>query len=161
MADDNALVDLSTLDLPVLISIAARLVNEQVLARLRTAGYDGVRESDGYLVQHLIGGPQTPSALAARLGISQQAASKRVREIEERGYVERVPDPADRRQTLTRLTSRGVGMVSRTREIRAELEAEFGGLGIDIAGVRHGLVAVVEGVDRAQSYRKRQVREGD
>ena len=44
----------------------------------------------------------TIGALAERLEVTQQAASKSVADLERRGYVERTPDPDDARARLRR-----------------------------------------------------------
>lgn len=47
------------------------------------------------------------SRLAARAGMSAQAMGEIIDELEAEGYVERVPDPADRRAKIVRLTELG------------------------------------------------------
>jgi len=49
-----------------------------------------------------------PSTLAQRAGITKQAISQLVRELETRGYVGQVPDSTDTRAKIVRLTKRGV-----------------------------------------------------
>jgi DNA-binding MarR family transcriptional regulator len=48
-----------------------------------------------------------------------------VAHLERLGYVERVPDPTDRRAKLVRATSRGNELYSIAREVVAEIEAEW------------------------------------
>ena len=67
----------------------------------------------------------TIGVLAERLGVTQQAASKSVADLERRGYVARAPDPDDARARLVALTPRGVGAISRAREQRAALAGEL------------------------------------
>jgi DNA-binding MarR family transcriptional regulator len=68
----------------------------------------------------------TIGALAERLQVTQQAASKSVADLERRGYVSRVRDPADARVRVVALTDRGRAAVQRAREHRAALVAELG-----------------------------------
>jgi len=49
-----------------------------------------------------------------------------VAHLERHGYVERVPDPADRRAKLVRATSRGDELYAIAGEFVAELEIEWG-----------------------------------
>ena len=48
-----------------------------------------------------------PGALAEHLRIAPRSATEVVDDLQERGLVERAPDPADRRATLVRLTEAG------------------------------------------------------
>jgi DNA-binding MarR family transcriptional regulator len=72
----------------------------------------------GELMRH---GAMRPGALAEHLHIAPRSATEVVDDLQERGLVERAPDPADRRATLVRLT--GVGAAAGT-EIKAARQAE-------------------------------------
>jgi Transcriptional regulators len=50
------------------------------------------------------------SLTQSRAGITKQAISQLVRELEARGYVEQVPDSTDTRAKIVRLTNRGVAL---------------------------------------------------
>jgi DNA-binding MarR family transcriptional regulator len=67
--------------------------------------------------QHLVPGPVPVSALAGALGVSQQAASKSVIELERMGYVRR-QGTADRRVRVVELTDRGEAAVREARRLR-------------------------------------------
>lgn len=118
-------------DLVLLISACSARLDDDVLARVRRMVGDDVRYRDGYVFQHLVGGPISITALARLLGVTQQAASKQVADLESRGLVVRRPDPGDARARLVDLAERGrrtveAGRVAR-REIVAELTADLGG----------------------------------
>lgn len=53
-------------------------------------------------------GPATTTALAKSIGVSQQAASLAVKELEVAGYIERRKDEADKRKIWLHLTERGI-----------------------------------------------------
>jgi DNA-binding MarR family transcriptional regulator len=72
----------------------------------------------GELMRH---GAMRPGALAEHLHIAPRSATEVVDDLQERGLVERAPDPADRRATLVRLT--GVGAAAGT-QIKAARQAE-------------------------------------
>ncbi|NUT91422.1 MAG: MarR family transcriptional regulator [Saccharothrix sp.] len=118
-------LDPAGIDLATLAWLAGGAANAAILAELREAGHAGVRTSHGYVVQHLLTGSPTVSELADLLGVTQQAASKHVLELERLGYVERVPDPADSRVRRARLTERGHEMVDDARRIRRRLDARL------------------------------------
>lgn len=66
--------------------------------------------------------PTTLSALARKRAVSVQAASEHVQGLVERGWVQRVPDPNDRRQALLHVTDEGL---TQLEQVRAQLRALF------------------------------------
>ena len=71
------------------------------------------------VVLDAIGEGITAAGLGRRLGVSKQAAAKTVTALEHAGYVERVPDPADARAKLVRITPLGRRALWRTTETMA------------------------------------------
>ena len=96
-------------------------VNRMVVEQFHSAGFRGVRESHGYLIQHLIEKPRSISELARRMEVSQQAASKAVAELSALGVVEVVAGPDRRRKTI-RLSTRGRKFVELARARRRRIE---------------------------------------
>lgn len=70
-------------------------------------------------------GPTTPSALARAERISPQAIGTTANSLEQRGLVERHPDPADRRRTVLSLTEAGRHMTRNKRTARTEQLAKI------------------------------------
>jgi DNA-binding MarR family transcriptional regulator len=66
------------------------------------------------------------SVLAGRAQITKQSMAELVAHLERHGYVERVPDPADRRAKLVRATRKGEEVYAIAREFVGELESEWG-----------------------------------
>jgi DNA-binding MarR family transcriptional regulator len=66
------------------------------------------------------------SDLAEQARVTKQSAGFLVEQLETAGYVERVPDPADRRARLVRLTSRADRVVETAN---AEVERVLAGVG--------------------------------
>ena len=64
--------------------------------------------------------------LAQRSGVTKQAMSQLVRELERRGYVEQVLDPTDTRAKLVRLTGRGMALRAACTRVRKELNQAAG-----------------------------------
>jgi DNA-binding MarR family transcriptional regulator len=80
----------------------------------------------GVLSRH---GPVRLGTLSEHLHIAPRSATEVVDALEERGLVERHPDPADRRATLVALTARGSEVAGGVRAARAaEAEEFFAGL---------------------------------
>jgi DNA-binding MarR family transcriptional regulator len=74
-------------------------------------------------------GAVRPGVLADHLRIAARSATEVVDDLQERGLVERGPDPADRRATLVSLTRAGREAGERIRAARqAETERFFGAL---------------------------------
>ena len=114
-------VELKQLDLAYLGFFLGLRVNELVRQRMERAGFNGVRESHGYLVQHLIEADRSITELARRMGITQQAVSKTVAELTALGMLE-TARAEDRRSKRIRLSSRGRACVESTRRLRTQLE---------------------------------------
>ena len=89
------------------------------------------------------------SAIAERLRIAPRSATEVVDGLEERGLVERLPDPEDRRATCVRLTESGRRVQEEMRAARTTTdESWFGRLDADeraeLATLLRKLVAVDE-----------------
>jgi DNA-binding MarR family transcriptional regulator len=67
----------------------------------------------------------TISALARRAGVTRQAASQQLAEIERAGYVKRVAAPNDARAVLVQQTAKGRALLQDAIEIVAGIEAEY------------------------------------
>jgi DNA-binding MarR family transcriptional regulator len=147
-------------DLSLASLFAGWAMADEIQRRLAAAGFDDVRFNDGVVNQHLVAGPLTIGALAERLGVSQQAASKSVADLERRGYVERAPDPDDARARRVGLTGRGWAVIAAAREQRAALGAELAErLGERrIESARRLLLDVVADLGGAAAVRGRRVR---
>ncbi|HET6988511.1 MAG TPA: MarR family transcriptional regulator [Kribbella sp.] len=112
---------------------------DELQHRLAADGFEDARFADGVVFQHLVSGPVTISTLADRLGVTQQAASKTVADLQKRRYVARTADPQDARARHVVLTDRGQAVITAARKHRAALDAEL----------RHAL-----GTDRVESARR-------
>jgi DNA-binding MarR family transcriptional regulator len=148
------------LDLATLAFIAGSAANEVLLRRIRDAGHPGLRISHGYVFQRLIAGQPTVGELAASLGVTQQAASKAARELEDLGYVDRYADAADGRVTRLVLTAKGTDAVAVARRVRDELQGDLAETinARDLAAARRALTALLDLVGGAESVRTRSVR---
>jgi len=100
-------------------------VQEHMLERLHAAGFADFDAS--YLIVVQYPGPQgeRPSDLAARLRMSKQALNHLLGQLEQRGYLERLPDPDDKRSKRIALTRRGAKAGTTIRDAVAEMEAQW------------------------------------
>ncbi|WP_307835994.1 MarR family winged helix-turn-helix transcriptional regulator [Phycicoccus sonneratiae] len=147
---------LDDLDLPVLVLLGARATDPWLLA---ASAPPGVRSLHGYVVQHLVEDRPTVTDLAGRLGVTQQAASKWVAELEELGLVERRPDPADGRSRRVALTDAGRAMVRSARAARRSLEEQVADRvgDADVAVARRVLAALLDVVGAGEAVARRSV----
>ncbi|MEU8413982.1 MarR family transcriptional regulator [Amycolatopsis japonica] len=115
----------SNLDLSLVSLFAGWAMAGEIQRRLTADGLGELRFNDGVVFQHVLAGPLSISALAERMGVTQQAASKAVAELERRGLLRREPDPADARTRLLHLTEKAESAVEGSRKHRAALEKEL------------------------------------
>lgn len=149
------MLDPADLDLPTLAALAGEAANRHLLARLHAAGFDGIRVSHGYIVQRLITAEPTVGELAEQLGVTQQAASKSVTELETLGYVERRPDATDSRVRRVALSDRGRAMLAQARADRRALERCVAG---DLAAAKSALVALLDATGELPDVRARRAK---
>ena len=94
-------------------------------ARLRERGYPDVRLAHSALFAHIDPEGTRSSELAERASMTKQGMGQLVGDLEKKGYIERVEDPADRRAKLVRLTKKGWQHVRDAREIIGEIEEAY------------------------------------
>jgi DNA-binding MarR family transcriptional regulator len=104
---------------------AAHAMAEELTARLAAAGYPDLRPADSRVFENLDPAGTRLTVLAARAQMTHQSMGELVAGLEARGYVERRPDPADRRARLVCLTDRGRGMVRLAISEIADIEAAW------------------------------------
>lgn len=114
-------VDVDGLPVSHLAHFVGVSANGLVLVEMKRAGFGDLRESHGYLIQHLLREPHSVGQLSKLLGVSQQAVSKTVAELTRSGYLESEAGD-DARVKLISLSPRGQDAVQAARRIRERLE---------------------------------------
>jgi DNA-binding MarR family transcriptional regulator len=94
-----------------------------MMAKVAGYGFNDVTPAFSSLMPLLDATGARPTTLARRAGITKQAISQLVRELEVRGYVEQVPDSTDTRAKIVRLTKRGVALQEAAAEVRLEMQS--------------------------------------
>jgi DNA-binding MarR family transcriptional regulator len=112
-------------NLGVLLREPYRVGNERLHRRFAERGHPEIRTPHGNVFPYLDDGGTRVSVLAERAQITKQSMAELVEHLERHGYVERVPDPADRRAKLVRSTAKGSELYAIAREFVTELEAEW------------------------------------
>lgn len=112
-----------------MIGALLRAPSQAIVARLHrdltAAGYADLRPAHFVVFQHIRPGGSRLTELAEQAQITKQSMGYLVDYLEARGYVERVPDPADGRARIIRLTARGWELDRAARQIMACVEAEW------------------------------------
>jgi DNA-binding MarR family transcriptional regulator len=109
-----------------LLGIATSDVSRELHKRLDTAGYGDIRPAHGYLFGYVGPSGARLTDVAEQAGITKQAMGELATDMERLGYLERVPDPTDRRAKLLRLTERGHAAQAAGFAILDGIEAEWG-----------------------------------
>ena len=114
-------------DLGVLATRLLLSLQDELFERLADAGYDDLHPRHGSVLAFLDEDGVRATELARLSGRHKQIVGRIVDELEELGYVERRPDPADRRAKLIFPTQRGLDQVLLGDRIVADIEARHSG----------------------------------
>lgn len=106
---------------------AARLMNEEAVARIREAGLSQLRVGHMAVFPHLDMTGNRLTELARRMGITKQGVGQIVSDLVEMGVVERRRDPSDGRARLVCFTPQGERALHQGLLVLEQLEAELAG----------------------------------
>ena len=112
-------------NLGLLLREPFRIGSEELTRRIAERGHPAVRTPHGDVFGFLDAGGTPVSELARRAQVTKQSMAELVAHLERHGYVERVPDPGDRRAKLVRATARGEDVYAIAREALAAIEREW------------------------------------
>ena len=101
------------------------LITAELYRRLAVAGFGDLRPAHLVIFQHVAPEGTRITTLAERAQLTTPSIKYLVDALEERGYVERTPDPSDRRAQLVRFTERGWRQVHTALEILGDVESEW------------------------------------
>ena len=109
-----------------LLSDVQRQMQDELHSRLGKLGYEEIRPSHGCVFGNMRPHGVRLTDIAERSRITKQSVGEIVTDLEGLGYVERIPDPEDKRAKLVRLTPRGQEVQDAALRTFAEIEAEWG-----------------------------------
>jgi len=112
-------------DLGRLLLRAAREVNEEIIERLTSLGHPDIRPSHTAVFANLDPGGTRAVTLAQRAGMTRQAMSTLIRELEAVAYVVVEADPHDGRASLVRLTVLGERFCLEAAVVIRQIESEW------------------------------------
>lgn len=109
-----------------LLEVAFKAVIEEFLDELQRGEFSDIRLAHGCVFRHMKEQGLRLTEIAERGNMTKQSAGEVVDDLVARGYVERVPDPDDRRAKLVRLTERGEAAQEFGFSLLAEIEKRWG-----------------------------------
>ncbi|MEU4509029.1 MarR family winged helix-turn-helix transcriptional regulator [Nonomuraea wenchangensis] len=110
-------------DLGILSSRTLFALQRELFAKLAEQGHPRLRPRHGAVLAYLDEEGSRATELAAQSGQHKQVIGTLVDELVELGYVERRPDPDDRRAKLIVPTGKGCDFLARSDAVLAEMEA--------------------------------------
>jgi len=111
-------------DLSRLLLEASRVLGAEMVADLHERGFPDARPGHAALFMHIDRRSGTRlTDLARRARMTKQGMMLLVDDLEQRGYVRRVPDPEDTRAKVVRLTARGRRFVAEARRTAGAVES--------------------------------------
>jgi DNA-binding MarR family transcriptional regulator len=99
--------------------------SDEIERRLAETEYSDIRISHGCVFGTIDPDGSRLTDLAERARMTKQSVGEVTSDLEQRGYLERVPDPSDGRAKIIRLTERGRDAQALGRGIIDEIEAEW------------------------------------
>jgi DNA-binding MarR family transcriptional regulator len=111
--------------LGILLRTPWQAIRARIHGELVAAGFDDVRPRDLAVLQWP--GPEGMRAtdIAANARMSKQAVKPLIDHLEARGYLERIPDPADHRAQRIHTTERGNQLIAAAATIITNIEDEI------------------------------------
>lgn len=108
-----------------LLGLSFQQLLHEFMTRLQAAGYKDLRPIHGLALRALAREGATGVELAARLGVTKQAAGQLVCYLEARGYVERQSHPLGGRRRLVVLSARGERHLADADALMRDVEAQW------------------------------------
>ncbi len=121
--------DFSTSSQPPFIRLLDTALDQFVddlAARVADTEFSDIRVTHGCVFGNIDPEGSRLTDLAERARMTKQSVGEVTSDLERRGYVERVPDPADGRAKIIRLTERGQEAQALGFELIADIEREWG-----------------------------------
>ena len=112
-------------NLPVLMFVAHRHVEAQVMTALAAAGYVDITLAQARVLQRIAPDGTRLTILAEQAQVTKQSAGFLIDQLERVGYVERVPDPTDARARLVRIAARGLAAGVVAAEVIEQVERDW------------------------------------
>lgn len=99
--------------------------DEQLRSRLAERGWGAISRSQSLVLTHIANGVSRASRIAENLGVTRQAMSQLLSDMEARGLIELQPDPFDRRAQLVQFAAAGTAIREDAQQALRELERDM------------------------------------
>jgi DNA-binding MarR family transcriptional regulator len=99
--------DTSRITLPALMDLAVEAMYDDFRKLLEETAITDVRPTHGCVFRYVHGDGMRLTELASLAGLTKQSVGEIVDDLARLGYLERYPDPTDKRAKLIRLTAKG------------------------------------------------------
>jgi DNA-binding MarR family transcriptional regulator/catechol 2,3-dioxygenase-like lactoylglutathione lyase family enzyme len=141
--DDSGASELAT---PTLMRAARGAYARSIRAELHAIGIDDLPRNGAFILAGIVSAGGSRPDLRADLGVTKQAVSQMTDTLVSRGYLERRPDPDDRRRIALELTERGQQVVDAvSRGVRAvDLQLRERVPAEQVGAMRAALLALAE-----------------
>jgi DNA-binding MarR family transcriptional regulator len=117
--------DASRITLPALMDLAVEAMYLDFRGLLEEAGITDVRPTHGCVFRFIHGDGMRLTELASLAGLTKQSVGEIVDDLAGLGYLERYPDPTDKRAKLIRLTKKGLKAQSIGFSLFTKLEEDW------------------------------------
>jgi DNA-binding MarR family transcriptional regulator len=113
------------LNIGLLLYLPYRALENRVFAAVAEAGFDDITVAQARLLQRVGTNGTRLTELAEAAQVTKQTAGFLVDQLERAGYVERVPDPADGRARMVKITDKAAEAIPAASAEIARIEAEW------------------------------------
>ena len=136
--------DTSLITLPALMDLAVDSMYSDFRKDLEEAGLGDVRPTHGCVFRFVHDEGMRLTELASKAGLTKQSVGEIVDDLAQLGYLERYPDPTDKRAKLIRLTEKGLEAQRIGFSLFAKLEEDWAEVfGADRIGALRSLLEEV------------------
>jgi DNA-binding MarR family transcriptional regulator len=108
-----------------LLDVAFASFDAELSRRLATTAYSDIRPTHGCVFGYIDPDGSRLTDLADRANMTKQSVGEVTTDLEQLGYVQRIPDPSDGRAKIIRLTARGHEAQTLSWTLIDEIEREW------------------------------------
>lgn len=134
-----------------MLRIPFQAIVQRIDQGLRARGFTDLRPAHFVIFQHIRPEGSHITELADQAQMTKQSMGDLVDYVEVCGYLERFPDPKDRRAKLVRLTAKGQALNAAAREVLKETEGAWAKeIGAEqMAALKQALLAIIDVIERS------------
>ncbi len=108
-----------------LLQLALRDFQSRCAEKLHARGYTQLSATHLTILSYIDPAGTRIVTLAERAGMTKQSMGEFIRELEAQGYVERSPDPSDKRAVMIKMVQSNTTFLADAYNIIAEIQSEY------------------------------------